>query len=183
MILGGAVVIWLAFGALGQADLAQLITTKVATSSATVDQLDGANAWERFQLPNSGAAATGGKLPMIRPASDPSIPWTALLIGLWIPNFFYWGLSQCIVQRTLGSKSPAKGQKSIVFAAALKLHIPFIVVIPGILYFNLFSGELRDEAIRKNQSTDLINLEPSKGAKLVGIGVVLATLLLYALFW
>ena len=57
------------------------------------------------------------------------------------------------------------------------------MVIPGILYFNLFSGELRDEAIRKNQSTDLINLEPSKGAKLVGIGVALATLLLYALFW
>ena len=32
-------------------------------------------------------------------------------------------------------------------------------------------------------TTDLINLESSKGAKIVGIGVVLATLLLYALFW
>jgi SSS family solute:Na+ symporter len=158
LILGGAVVMWLAFSALGQADPAQLITTKVATSSATVDQLDGANAWERFQLLNSGPAAAGenlagGKLHMIRPASDPSIPWTALLIGLWIPNFFYWGLNQYIVQRTLGSKSLAEGQKGIVFAAALKLLIPFIVVIPGILCFNLFSGELRDEAVRKNQST------------------------------
>ena len=107
LILGGAVVMWLAFSALGQADPAQLITTKVATSSATVDQLDGANAWERFQMLNSGPAAAGenlagGKLHMIRPASDPSIPWTALLIGLWIPNFFYWGLNQYIVQRTLG---------------------------------------------------------------------------------
>jgi Predicted symporter len=158
LILGGAVVMWLAFSALGQADPAELITTKVATSSATVDQLDGANAWERFQLLNSGPAAAGenlagGKLHMIRPASDPSIPWTALLIGLWIPNFFYWGLNQYIVQRTLGSKSLAEGQRGIVFAAAMKLLVPFIVVIPGILCFNLYSGELRSEAARKNLTT------------------------------
>lgn len=158
LILGGAVVMWLAFSALGQADPAELITTKVATSSATVDQLDGANAWERFQLLNSGPATAGenlagGKLHMIRPASDPSIPWTALLIGLWIPNFFYWGLNQYIVQRTLGSKSLAEGQRGIVFAAAMKLLVPFIVVIPGILCFNLYSGELRSEAARKNLTT------------------------------
>ncbi|MBJ7260031.1 MAG: sodium/solute symporter [Chthoniobacterales bacterium] len=158
LILGGALVMWLAFAALGQADPAQLITTKVATSTATVENLAGAGAWERFQMLNSGPAETGenlagGKLHMIRPVSDPSIPWTALLIGLWIPNFFYWGLNQYIVQRTLGSKSLAEGQKGIVFAAALKLLIPFIVVIPGILCFNLFSGELRKEAEQKNQIT------------------------------
>ena len=79
---------------------------------------------------------------MIRPKEDSDIPWTALLIGLWIPNFFYWGLNQYIVQRTLGSKSLAEGQKGIVFAAALKLLIPFLVVIPGILAYNLFSGDL-----------------------------------------
>ena len=74
------------------------------------------------------------------------LPWTALLIGLWIPNFFYWGLNQYIVQRTLGSKSLAEGQKGIVFAAFLKLLIPFLVVIPGILAYNLFSGDLFNAA-------------------------------------
>ena len=127
-----------------------------------MQDLENAGAWERFQLLNAGKDGeakampgenlSGGKLHMIRPASDPSIPWTALLIGLWIPNFFYWGLNQYIVQRTLGSKSLAEGQRGIVFAAALKLLIPFIVVIPGILCFNLFSGELRSEASRKNES-------------------------------
>jgi solute:Na+ symporter, SSS family len=72
------------------------------------------------------------------------------MVGLWIPNFFYWGLNQYIVQRTLGSKSLAEGQKGIVFAAALKLIIPFVVVIPGILAFNLFNADLRVEAQRKN---------------------------------
>jgi SSS family solute:Na+ symporter len=69
-----------------------------------------------------------------------------LLLGLWIPNFFYWGLNQYIVQRTLGSKSLAEGQKGIVFAAMLKLVVPFVVVIPGMLAFNLFSDDLLNAA-------------------------------------
>ena len=163
LILGGAVVMWLAFSALRDADPAELIQTKVANSLATVDDLREAGALERFQLLNDGrngeaAAVTGenlsgGKLHMIRPNNDPSVPWSALIIGLWIPNFFYWGLNQYIVQRTLGSKSLAEGQVGIVFAAALKLIIPFIIVIPGILCFNLYSTDLRDEAGRKNRIT------------------------------
>lgn len=157
LMAGGGIVMGLAFGALGEADPAKLIATKVATSPATVEDLASADAWTRFQLLNHGPAVpgenlAGGKLHMIRPASDPSIPWTALLIGLWIPNFFYWGLNQYIVQRTLGSKSLAEGQKGIVFAAVLKLILPFVIVIPGILCFNLYHGELRDEAARKNRA-------------------------------
>jgi len=163
LIVGGAVVMWLAFSALRDADPADLIQTKVANSLATVEDLRDAGTWERFKLLNDGrdgeaAAVTGenlsgGKMHMVRPKDDPSIPWTALIIGLWIPNFFYWGLNQYIVQRTLGSRSLAEGQKGIVFAAALKLIIPFIVVIPGILCFNLYRDDLRAEAVRKNQIT------------------------------
>jgi SSS family solute:Na+ symporter len=173
LILGGAIVMWLAFGVLRTADPAELIQTKVANSQATVEDLQDAGAWERFKLLNDGregeaAAVTGenlsgGKMHMIRPKDDPSIPWTALIIGLWIPNFFYWGLNQYIVQRTLGSKSLAEGQKGIVFAAALKLIIPFIVVIPGILCFNLYSKDLREEAVKKNQIT-LTEMTTAKGA-------------------
>ena len=50
------------------------------------------------------------------------------------------------MQRTLGSKSLAEGQKGIVLAASLKLLIPFVVVIPGILAYNLFSGDLLNPA-------------------------------------
>jgi solute:Na+ symporter, SSS family len=163
LILGGAIVMWLAFGVLRTADPSELIQTKVANSTATVEDLQNAGGWERFKLLNdgrdgeavavSGENLSGGKLHMVRPKSDPSIPWTALIIGLWIPNFFYWGLNQYIVQRTLGSKSLAEGQKGIVFAAGLKLIIPFIVVIPGILCFNLYSKDLRAEAVKKNQVT------------------------------
>lgn len=150
LIAGGGIITWLAFRALGSADPVALASTAAVPDSVSIDQLASAGAVERFQLLTAGSVEAGGKLHMVRPASDPAIPWTALLVGLWIPNFFYWGLNQYIMQRTLGSKSLAEGQKGIVFAAALKLVIPFIVVIPGILAFNLYNGDLRTEAQRKN---------------------------------
>jgi len=162
LIVGGAVVAFLAFQTLASMPAERLIETKVANSNATVADLEGAGGWERFILLNDGVDGeaevvhgpnqSGGKLHMARPEEDSDLPWTALLIGLWIPNFFYWGLNQYIVQRTLGSKSLAEGQKGIVFAAALKLIIPFIVVIPGILAFNLFSSDLRQSASEASHS-------------------------------
>lgn len=152
LILGGCIVMYMAFGVLAEKPAEELILTKVANSNATVADLEGAGAWRRFMLLNDGVEGeavavngpngSGGKVHMVRPKEDSDIPWTALMIGLWIPNFFYWGLNQYIVQRTLGSKSLAEGQKGIVFAAFLKLLIPFLVVIPGILAYNLFSGDL-----------------------------------------
>jgi len=152
LILGGVIVMWFAFNTLGERSPEDLIATKVANSSATVADLEKAGPFERLMLLNDGKNGeaearngnnlAGGKMHMVRPKEDSEIPWTALLVGLWIPNFFYWGLNQYIVQRTLGSKSLAEGQKGIVFAASLKLIIPFIVVIPGILAFNLFSKDL-----------------------------------------
>ena len=156
LIVGGAIVMFLAFNVLAEKPAEELILTKVQNSTATVQDLEGANAWERFMLLNAGVDGeavavngpngSGGKVHMVRPKEDTDIPWTALLIGLWIPNFFYWGLNQYIVQRTLGSKSLAEGQKGIVFAAILKLLIPFMVVIPGILAYNLFSADLWNAA-------------------------------------
>lgn len=160
LILGGAVVMWFAFQTVAEKPAEELILTKVENSTATVEDIEKAGAWERIKLLNDGTNGeaearngknlSGGKMHMIRPKEDSDIPWTALLIGLWIPNFFYWGLNQYIVQRTLGSKSLAEGQKGIVFAASLKLLIPFLVVIPGILAFNLFSSDLHESMAKKN---------------------------------
>lgn len=86
--------------------------------------------------------ANADRLHMILPADHPDIPWTALVIGLWIPNFYYWGLNQYITQRTLAAKSLRQGQIGIIFAAFLKLIIPFIVVFPGIMALQLYKSEL-----------------------------------------
>ncbi len=137
LILGGAIIMVLAFSQLGAAtEAAYLVDT--ATGEVAVKSLDPAQgALERFMDLNSN------RLNMFLPASDHVLPWTALLLGLWIPNLYYWGLNQYITQRTLGSSSLAEGQKGIVFAAFLKLLIPFVVVIPGIIAFNLFHENMQ----------------------------------------
>jgi len=155
LIVGGAVIAYLGLRHLGSMDAAELIKTKVATSGATVNDLQNAGALERLHMLNTGPAVegangAGGKLHMIRPATDTAIPWTALVVGLWIPNFFYWGLNQYIMQRTLAAKSLTEGQRGIVFAAFLKLLIPFVVVIPGIMAFNMYSSDLKGNADIKN---------------------------------
>ena len=139
LIAGGAVVVGLAVSKLGATPVAELTSglNSGALPTGLTDNADGIT--KLFEL-------NADKLHMIRPSTDKDIPWTALVLGLWIPNFYYWGLNQYIVQRTLGSKSLAQGQKGIVFAAFLKLLIPFIVVIPGMIAFNLYSGDMAQKA-------------------------------------
>jgi SSS family solute:Na+ symporter len=69
-----------------------------------------------------------------------NLPGIAVLIGgMWIANLYYWGFNQYIIQRTLAAKSLKEAQRGIAFAAFLKLIIPLIVVIPGIVAFVMYS--------------------------------------------
>ena len=66
------------------------------------------------------------------------LPGLAVLIGgMWVANLYYWGFNQYIIQRTLAAKDLRESQKGIAFAAFLKLLIPLIVVIPGIIAYVL----------------------------------------------
>ena len=60
-----------------------------------------------------------------------------LLGGMWVANLFYWGCNQYIIQRALAAKSLKEAQRGLAFAAGLKLVLPLIVVIPGIVAFGL----------------------------------------------
>ena len=143
LIVGGGIISYLAFQKLGATPVAEL----TAGGANPRDVVDGAGGLSKF------VALNHEKLNMILPKNDKNIPWTALLIGLWIPNFYYWGLNQYITQRILGSASLKEGQKGIVFAAGMKLLIPFVIVIPGIIAFNLYSSELAVAQERSNDRT------------------------------
>lgn len=85
----------------------------------------------------------GDKFDMILEQSNPefsNLPGIAVLIGgMWVANLYYWGFNQYIIQRTLAAKSLKESQKGIIFAGFLKLLIPLIVVIPGIIVYVLFN--------------------------------------------
>lgn len=78
-----------------------------------------------------------GHFDMILSADNPhymSLPGISVLVGgLWIMNFSYWGFNQYIIQRALAAKNIKEAQKGIAFAAFLKLLMPLIVVLPGII--------------------------------------------------
>lgn len=117
------------------------------------------------------------RLHMVLPASHIEIPWTALLLGIWIPNFYYWGFNQYIMQRTLGARSLKQGQMGVIFAAWLKLLIPFIVVFPGIMALQLY----RDQLVTADAAYPLLikNLIPAglKGFMFAAIfGAVMSSL-------
>jgi len=69
------------------------------------------------------------------------LPGLSVLIGgMWVANLYYWGFNQYIIQRTLAAKSLRESQKGIAMAAFLKILIPVLVVIPGIVAYMLNAG-------------------------------------------
>lgn len=147
LLIGGAIIMVFAFYALGQVDVAQIGTTpdhirpeQYAGQDLKAGITQDTPVWDKFTKCNAD------KLHMARPNNDPNIVWTTLLLGIWIPNLYYWGLNQYIMQRTLGAQSLSQGQKGIVFAAAMKLVIPFIIVFPGIIAFNLYHKDMQKQA-------------------------------------
>jgi SSS family solute:Na+ symporter len=145
LIVGGGVIMYFAFQKLGLATEPLAFIQDVGTGAVGHKAFGPeTGAMDRFMDLNRV------RMNMFLPSTDSVLPWTALLLGLWIPNFYYWGLNQYITQRTLGSESLAQGQKGIMFAAGMKLLIPFVIVVPGIIAFNLFSGDMQNQAVVDN---------------------------------
>jgi SSS family solute:Na+ symporter len=164
LIIGGAIIMWFAFSKLGTVEDAATVVD-VSTGEVAIQPLDASRGpFQRFMDLNAN------QLNMFLPASDHVLPWTALLLGMWIPNFYYWGLNQYITQRTLGSSSLAAGQNGIIFAAYLKLLIPFVVVIPGIIAFNLFHKDMQLEASSDASAAMAMYLKSNPETEFVATG-------------
>jgi len=75
-----------------------------------------------------------------------NVPGIAAVVGgVWLTNIGYWGFNQYITQKGLAAKSIDEAQKGIVFAAFLKILIPFIVCLPGICaYYVSIHPEMMD---------------------------------------
>ncbi len=73
---------------------------------------------------------------------------SVLFGGMLVNNLAYWGCNQYIVQRALGADLKT-ARKGILFAAFLKLLVPIIAVLPGIVMFvlhnkGMFHPEMAD---------------------------------------
>jgi len=75
---------------------------------------------------------------------DASIPFGTIFTGMMIAQMYYWGTNQSILQRVFGASSLKEGQKGMILAGFVKFLIPIIVVLPGIIAWHLFQGNLEN---------------------------------------
>lgn len=110
LVFGGILITWIVLGKVGNGDA-------VGGFSRLMTELP-----DRFDMILSKDNPNYKDLPGIG----------VIIGGMWIANLAYWGFNQYIIQRALGAKSVEEAQRGIMFAAGLKLVMPFIIVIPGI---------------------------------------------------
>ncbi|MEM1337674.1 MAG: solute:sodium symporter family transporter [Bacteroidota bacterium] len=81
---------------------------------------------------------------VMKGAVDSSIPFGTIFTGMMLAQMYYWGTNQSILQRVFGAKSIKEGQKGVLLAAFVKFIIPIIVVVPGIISWHVFEGQLEN---------------------------------------
>ncbi|QTE21760.1 solute:sodium symporter family transporter [Polaribacter cellanae] len=74
--------------------------------------------------------------------NDDPVPFYTIFTGMMLVQLFYWGTNQQIIQRALGAKDLKEGQKGLLLASFIKILGPIIVVLPGLIAFHLFEGNL-----------------------------------------
>ena len=72
------------------------------------------------------------------------LPFSTLFTGLMINQLYFWGMNQTIIQRAFGAKNLAEAQKGLIYTGVLKLFVPLIIVIPGILAFHIYGDQYYD---------------------------------------
>ncbi len=73
------------------------------------------------------------------------MPFGVLFTGLIINQLYFWGMNQTIIQRALGAKNLVEAQKGLLFTGVLKILVPIIIILPGVIGFYYFGDTLYDE--------------------------------------
>ncbi|MFA5328214.1 MAG: sodium/sugar symporter [Prolixibacteraceae bacterium] len=93
------------------------------------------------------------------PDAFKDLPGLAAIVGgVWLTNIGYWGFNQYITQKGLAAKNIDEAKKGLIFAAFLKILIPFIVVVPGITAYVLFTAQNVDPHLIPGLHTNFFEL-------------------------
>jgi len=78
---------------------------------------------------------TYDRLRIFQPVTHTLIPWTALAFGWVSVGIWYNCINQFMIQRVLAAKDDWHARMGIVFAGFIKIFLPLITIIPGLIYF------------------------------------------------
>jgi SSS family solute:Na+ symporter len=71
-------------------------------------------------------------------APDSVLPFEVLFTGLIVNQIYFWCMNQTIIQRALGAKNLKEAQKGLLFTGLLKIFIPLVIILPGVIGFYYF---------------------------------------------
>ncbi|WP_223552107.1 solute:sodium symporter family transporter [Aestuariivivens sp. NBU2969] len=110
-------------------------------------------------------------------AKDSVMPFGVLFTGLIINQLYFWSMNQTIIQRALGAKNLVEAQKGLLYTGVLKILVPIIIILPGVIGFYYYGDSLFDkqdmiypELIKKVLPVGLVGLFAA-----VVMGAVLST--------
>ncbi|WP_100615345.1 solute:sodium symporter family transporter [Confluentibacter citreus] len=104
---------------------------------------------------------------------DSVLPFGVLFTGLIINQLYFWCMNQTIIQRAFGAKNLVEAQKGLLFTGVLKILIPLIIILPGVIGFYYFGDALYDKQ-------DMIYPELIKKVLPVGLVGIFAAIILGA---
>lgn len=140
-------------------------------------------------LKGDSVGAPYDRLSVIQPLNHYAVPWTH-----WVLSFFYIGLwytviNQHMIQKVLAAKNIYHARLGMILASILKLLLPLIVVIPGLIFFAMnplmpnyslasseelelihelgLSHELEEESHLLDPNDTTLIIEMSEGPKVV----------------
>jgi SSS family solute:Na+ symporter len=98
--------------------------------------------------------------------------WLGILLGYPILGIWYWCADQTHVQRVLAARSLKDGQNGALFAGFLKITPVFLMVLPGVIGYVLWSkGAFELHNMPGTNNPDFNTILPSLISHLVPIGL------------
>ena len=138
-----------------------------------------------FALPSVGvndmasfrAALPPDHMKMIHPLVNAKghlseFSWLGILLGYPILGIWYWCADQTHVQRVLAARSLKDGQNGALFAGFLKITPVFLMVLPGVIGYVLWSkGAFELHNMPGTNNPDFNTMLPSLITHLVPVGL------------
>jgi SSS family solute:Na+ symporter len=127
-------------------------------------------------IARAGKEMLGGaeyrRLSVFQPMNHPILPWVTILVQWLSVSIWYNCINQFMIQRVLAAKDAWHARMGIVLAMFMKIVMPAMIVLPGLIYFAMEPG--------LTQQTQIDQTYAKLVTQLVHVG--LKGLLLAALF-
>ncbi len=136
MILGGLTVTVLGLNALAGEDgtlfegFRIMIERNQATTGVWAEAV-------RVNVHNLAGQDSYNRLSIFQPATHPIVPTISLATVIFSISIWYNVLNQFMIQRVLGAKNEYHARMGIVLAGWIKVFLPLITVLPGMILFAL----------------------------------------------